>query len=239
MNYLGVGVALLALVVYLGVRPEDMNEKRNQGKADKNQEGYESLQAGLLEAAADGEDAKVADEEHAADAFLPHLSRQQRFMLGAGIALLAGLLYGTSFDPSQRIIDHSGDYMDPVAASTDTMDYVFSHFNGILLTSVFYWTVYCVYKWAKGQAPEVYPQAVLPAFLSGAMWAVAMIAWFVANGALEFSVTFPIVTSLPGLVASVWGVLVFGEIKGVRNLVTLCSAFVLTITAGLLVAFSK
>jgi hypothetical protein len=37
MNYLGVGVALLALVVYLGVRPEDMNEKRNQGKADKNQ----------------------------------------------------------------------------------------------------------------------------------------------------------------------------------------------------------
>jgi hypothetical protein len=21
-----------------------------------------------------------------------------------------------------------------------------------------YWTVYCVYKWAKGQAPEVYPQ---------------------------------------------------------------------------------
>jgi hypothetical protein len=164
------------------------------------QEGYESLQAGLLEAAADGEDAKVADEEHAgeerrkqerlaqamlgplvvpksdthvlclpfpslafsfwdnnllclpppppaslspppvaaADAFLPHLSRQQRFMLGAGIALLAGLLYGTSFDPSQRIIDHSGDYMDPVAASTDTMDYVFSHFNGILLTSVLY-----------------------------------------------------------------------------------------------------
>lgn len=74
---------------------------------------------------------------------------------------------------------------------------------------------------------------------SGALWAIAMIAWFVANGNINsFAVTFPIVTSLPGGVAALWGVLVFGEIKGTRNLLTLGAAFGCTILACVLIAMS-
>ena len=39
--------------------------------------------------------------------FLPNWVGPQRFVLGAGLALAAGLLFGTSFDPSQYIIDHA------------------------------------------------------------------------------------------------------------------------------------
>jgi len=40
-----------------------------------------------------------------------------------------------------------------------------------------------------------------PAFLSGLMWGVAQVCWFVANSKLSFNITFPIVSSVPGLVA--------------------------------------
>ena len=47
----------------------------------------------------------------------------------------------------------------------------------------------------------------------GAMWGIAQAGFFVANGALSPAVTFPIATSLPGVVAALLSVFVFGEIK--------------------------
>lgn len=56
--------------------------------------------------------------------------------------------------------------------------------------------------------------------MSGAMWAIADIGWFVANQYLSEAVSFPIVTTGPGIIASLWGVIVFREVK-VRNNVLL------------------
>ena len=42
----------------------------------------------------------------------------------------------------------------------------------------------------------------------------------------------------PGLVASLWGVFVFGEIKGQKNYVLLTVAFALIATAAILIALS-
>ena len=53
--------------------------------------------------------------------------------------------------------------------------------------------------------PELPAQCVLPAFASGLMWGVAQVCWFVANNRLSFSVSFPIMSSLPGLVGAAWG----------------------------------
>jgi len=60
---------------------------------------------------------------------------------------------------------------------------------------------------------KVYPRAILPGIVSGGMWAVAEISWFLANNYLSEAVSFPIITTGPGLVASLWGVFVFREIK--------------------------
>lgn len=40
-----------------------------------------------------------------------------------------------------------------------------------------YFLLYCMYKSYRKQEPFIYPRSVLPAFISGSLWAIAMIAW--------------------------------------------------------------
>jgi hypothetical protein len=139
------------------------------------------------------------------------------------------------------------------------LDFVFAHFSGIFLASSSFFLLALLLhalagaysrrggkKGPSGFPPtafrpfELYPAALLPAFLAGLVWAVAMVAWFVANQRLtSLAVTFPIITATPGLVASLWGVVVFGEIRGRRNLGVLAAAFGLTATSCGLIAASR
>ena len=50
------------------------------------------------------------------------------------------------------------------------LDYVFSHFCGIFLTSTVYFAIYCAIKKNK---PTLYPSAVLPGIGSGILWSIA------------------------------------------------------------------
>lgn len=61
------------------------------------------------------------------------------------------------------------------------------------------------------------PQTIFPGFLSGTVWGIGQICWFVANDSLGFCVAYPLVPSCAGLVACGWGALVFGEIEGAKN----------------------
>ena len=44
--------------------------------------------------------------------------------------------------------------------------------------------------------PRVYNRAILPGIVSGLMWGVADMAWFVANDALSETISFPIITTV-------------------------------------------
>jgi len=61
--------------------------------------------------------------------------------------------------------------------------------------------------------PKIYPKAILPGIISGIMWSIATICWFVANRSLSIPVAFPIITTGPPIIASLWGTVVFREIK--------------------------
>ena len=159
-------------------------------------------------------------------------------MFGFTLALAAGLFYGTNFNPPQHLIDAAVREGDDSQHSVEGLDYVFSHFCGIFLTTLCYFVVYCAGKHAAGRKPEL-PPCVLPAFLSGLMWGVAQICWFVANAKLSFTVSFPIITSLPGLVGALWGVLVFAEIKGWDNYALLIVSGVMRLVAVVLIVLSK
>ena len=54
----------------------------------------------------------------------------------------------------------------------DSLDYVFAHFCGILVTSVFWFTVYV---FIKKNEPVVNPRVCVPAMLSGIMWGIAQV----------------------------------------------------------------
>lgn len=176
------------------------------------------------------------------DSWIDKLPQSSKRTIGVALAAISGLFYGSTFDPPQWVIDNRGPTSDigvfpgcGATASGDALDYVFPHFCGIWLTSTAQLIIYCIITKNK---PVVNPQVILPGLISGIMWAIAQTSWFVANSALSFAVSFPMVTSGPGFVAAMWGVMCFREIEGQRNFMVLGIAFVTTVTAGLLIAFS-
>jgi len=133
-----------------------------------------------------------------------------------------------NFDPPQYIIDHTD--------NKHGLDYVFSHFSGIMVASTFIVILYSAFMKNK---PILYPQALLPGVISGALWGIAQISFFVANEKLQMVVSFPIIATGPGIIASLWGVFVFREIKGVKNYILLGAAFIIIIVAVILIALSE
>eukprot|EP01013_Petalomonas_cantuscygni_P025302 TRINITY_DN47210_c0_g1_i1.p1 TRINITY_DN47210_c0_g1~~TRINITY_DN47210_c0_g1_i1.p1 ORF type:complete len:529 (+),score=93.48 TRINITY_DN47210_c0_g1_i1:86-1672(+) len=120
--------------------------------------------------------------------------------------------------------------------SSDSLDYVFSHFCGIMITSTF---IFVVYALAKRNQPWTSSKLTLPAFISGVVWAMAQTSWFIANGRLGLPIAFPIIATGPGLVAQLWGVFVYREVTNRRSLLVLVVAFVFLVSSALCVGFSN
>jgi len=169
-------------------------------------------------------------EELNKEDFLDKLSDMKKRVLGIIMAVMAGLFYGTCFVPVQYLIDHCP------TCSQDQSDYIFSHFCGIYLTSTGYLLLYCL---VKRNSPVVPSEIAFPAFLSGLMWSMAMISWFIANTALELVIAYPIVTILPGIIASVWGIFAFREITGRKNFTFFFLGFSFTFASVVCTVISK
>lgn len=177
---------------------------------------------------------------------IDRLSRDSKRSLGIALAVISGVFYGTNFNPPQHIMDYGTDCHPladnttfdinrPGCADPNGLDYVFPHFCGIYLASTFYFLLYCAVMKNK---PRIYPQAILPGFASGIIWATAQSSWFVANAALGMPLAFPLINSGPGLIAALWGVFVFKEISGRRDLMILGMAFCMTISSGVCIGLS-
>eukprot|EP00913_Durusdinium_trenchii_P025818 g24231.t1 len=133
-----------------------------------------------------------------------------RLVLGSAMAVLAGVLFGTMFDLPQDLMQGR---FGP-CHSRCALDYVFSHFLGIFVASG---VALLIYVGVQRQQSFLPCQIVLPAMLSGIIWAIGTVAWFDANGELGFSVTFPIISSLPSILALLIGFLFFDELNTSKN----------------------
>jgi len=213
LNYLGVTVCVLSLVVYVFVDTELGDKKREDNSFEQTQ--------GLI-----NDNLTIPEKEGAS--WVDNLNMTQRRIVGIALSIVSGALYGVNFNPPTYLMNHGG--------SNNGLDYVFSHFCGIWITSTAYFLIYCIIKKNK---PDLYPQVVLPAILSGVVWSFADISWFVANQNLLFVVAFPIIATGPGVIASLWGIFAFREIRGQRNLLILGLAFGFSITGVILIALSK
>nr|XP_025976009.1 transmembrane protein 144 isoform X2 [Dromaius novaehollandiae] len=194
LNYIGAGLSLLSAVIFFFVKTE-----------------VQSSSASLESSPLLRESSINLSENNSDDSWVNRLSPARKRAIGCSLAVVAGILYGSSFVPVLYIKDHGRRNGTIYAgASQFDLDYVFAHFSGIFLTSTIYFLIYCAVRRNK---PRVYPQAILPGFVSGVLWAIANCCWFIANHYLSAVVSFPIITTGPGLVAAMWGVLVFKEIK--------------------------
>uniref|UniRef100_A0A671K637 Transmembrane protein 144a n=1 Tax=Sinocyclocheilus anshuiensis TaxID=1608454 RepID=A0A671K637_9TELE len=154
----------------------------------------------------------VATDDSWVDALTPRTKR----LVGTFLAVVAGLLYRTSFVPVLYIKNHASDPDSQYSgASQFDLDYVFAQYSGIFLTSTVYFVLYCAIK--KKQTSR---------FLSGIMWGVATCCWFL-NACL-----YVLSTYVPGLIAALWGVVVFKEVKVNSCVYELCSCCLFLNTAN-------
>lgn len=229
LNTVAVVLTLVSLSMYVFIKPSESDEE----------DPYEDGMEPLWDTAYDDEDHIQDATEDGGKAFYDKLPKTTRRAVGVLFAVISGLFYGSSFTPPYWVKDNGPSCVNsdkPGCGDQEMLDYVFPHYTGIFLTSTFYFLVYCAVTKNK---PKIYPQVILPGYISGLMWGVANTSWFIANSALGFAVAFPLITSGPGFVAALWGVFVFGEIRGKKNFSILCVAFCFTVASGVCVAFSK
>jgi glucose uptake protein GlcU len=154
-------------------------------------------------------------------------SELKKKLIGIFLSIIAGLFYGVNLIPISYLQEKNPD-ANPLA-------YALSHFSGIFITSTVIVAIYCIYK---KNMPKFYPQSLLPGLFAGILWGIATCGWFIGNENLGLTIAFPIICTGPGIIGSLWGVFVFKEIQGIKNIIMLIFAFAVTITGILLITFS-
>jgi len=119
----------------------------------------------------------------------------------------------------------------------------FSQFCGILLASFCYFCVYNVYMQGFTSIPGepfVNKKLIGPGFACGMVWAFAQIGWFYANENLSMQIAFPVITTAPGLIGTIWGIILHDEISlKPMNMFFLALAIAVAGTADALITLSK
>lgn len=162
---------------------------------------------------------------------LPNNTTILQLFIGSTMAIVAGTLFGTTFVLPTDLLQ--GDFGKHHSRSI--MDYVFSHFIGIFLMAVFALLLYVAIRGKKSYTPR---SLVIPALWSGVIWGIAQVAWFQANLDLGFSVSFPVIASLPGVIGLLIGICCFGEVESFWSRVFAALGLLLRIPGVILIALS-
>ncbi|CAJ1357241.1 unnamed protein product [Effrenium voratum] len=165
---------------------------------------------------------------------LPEVSSPNplRLLLGSSLAVLAGALFGTMFDLPQDLMQGNFGPCHSLCA----LDYVFSHFLGIFAAAAAALLSYIAVQRRMSYLPL---NLVLPAMCSGIIWAIGTVAWFQANGELGFSVTFPIISSLPSILALLIGFCCFDELQSSKSRAFALMGVMIRLPGVALIALSR
>ena len=148
--------------------------------------------------------------------------------MGILLAVFAGVCYGFNMLPVT--------YLSGLHPEMNALRFSFSHFCGIFMASTAILVGYCI---KMRNLPGVEPRSILAGLIAGTLWALAQSAWFISNQNLQQIVAFPVITTAPGVVANVWGIFAFGEVRGRANILKLLLAFAITLAGILLITFSN
>ena len=148
MNYAGVAISCVSVVVFVFVKTEtDIVESHM--KVDEKEESINEV---LTEKQ---QQQKAADNKR---------SSLLKKVAGIFLSSFAGIMFAFSYAP---ILYCQNNYP---GASQNQNDYSFSYNSGIFLGSLFYFIVYCVVKKNK---PIIYPECMFPAIISGKTFQVS------------------------------------------------------------------
>jgi len=228
LNYAGVLLSLCSLAIFTQMGDDGKTKQKQPDDVEHSFEiivGSRGPSAGSATFGGEG-----GEGEGRADA-----GSGSGFLASFVVALFAGVLFGSNFNPP-TLLQQQGQ-LDVAAGrvpthSVKSTDYVLSHFAGILTFTV---VAFFAFK-VSGSSCHVGSDVVLPGLGSGVLWGIAQICWFNANGVLSYVIAFPIIVGIPGVLAALLGVTLFGENRGKKNLTLL--AFVFCIQAASLICIA-
>lgn len=204
LNIVGMIMCLISVGVSLFVKTESGQEE------EKKQHGLKSVGSfGVMSTATDQpliddgvttyKHDTLPDSSHLIDgrekSWIERMNPTKKRIIGITMALCAGACYGLNFTPAQVDFEKYPGKWDK------TIELAFSLFCGIYASSTIYFIGYCLIN----KEPKLYPKAIIPGLISGCMWAIADLCWFVANDALSYALSFPIIVPGPSIVSSCWG----------------------------------
>ncbi|EKE40556.1 hypothetical protein ENUP19_0083G0083 [Entamoeba nuttalli] len=172
---------------------------------------------------------KIKEKESPISLLLKSMPKYLQMVVGVICSLIAGILFGSAFNPSKYLQDNR-------LSSPNGVDYVFSHFVGIFLASTLYFIIYIIIFRNK---PFIFKQTILPGIISGAMWGIAQVCWFIANSNLPYVVSYPLICAGPGLLSALWGIIVFKEIRGRKNFIYFGGATIILLLGIVCICVSK
>lgn len=266
LEYISVAFSFVSIILFIFVKPVQMLQHSNQ-KPDEGEEGEptspkpDSERTPLIDddkslvTLPAEEDPHGNSKPSSVNAAPPNgkttigatLGAKRARVIGIAMALFAGCLFGICMDPAQHLMSR----YDTLTAEEDTkyspfgLDYVFSNncgalaMSSILLVTHSILSSFNLVPFEKYFDPVQHSKLILPAIVAGAIGSCGSAAWFFANQNLGLIVSFPIIAAGPGVVSSLWGAIVFKEIKGLWNFAILGCAFVCVIGAGVCSSLSK
>ncbi|EDR27626.1 hypothetical protein, conserved [Entamoeba dispar SAW760] len=172
---------------------------------------------------------KIKEKKSPLFLLLKSMPKYLQMIVGVVCSLIAGILFGSAFNPSKYLQDNG-------LSSPNGVDYVFSHFVGIFLASTLYFIIYIITFRNK---PFIFKQTILPGIISGVMWGIAQVCWFIANSNLPYVVSYPLICAGPGLLSALWGIVVFREIRGWKNFIYFGSATIVLLLGIVCICVSK
>lgn len=204
LNWGGICFVIAAMAVFFFIKPS-LDEKKEEER-----EPLTRAEKGSIQNYDDkGNNASIYDK----------IPTRIRAPIGVALAVGSGILYGLNILPMSLWVQAE----KAAGYEPGPLDFVFSHFTGIYLFSTLAFLVYCIAM----RPPKIYAESILPSFISGAMWGIAQCGLMVATGILGFTVGFPIGSTGPLVVSSLWAVLYFREIRGTKNIGFLLFSFAL------------
>ncbi|KAE9551855.1 hypothetical protein FO519_004929 [Halicephalobus sp. NKZ332] len=247
MNYAGVILTLLSGIIFVFVK----NESGDSGSYDLQSrdsttkiKSIESMEGHFKQKSSDEEenyyatvrsvgetkqrDLKLNGKKTEKEKRKFGLSPKKLFYVFLSICL--GLLHGAFLTPIVYVQDN-----DP-QASSNVLDYVFSHFSAAFTFSTIYFLLYAVFKRNK---PYVEANLVLPSAIYGVLWSIGMTLFFISNHKLSQTVSFPITARLPAVLGALTDVAIFRSIKGAKNLLFLFTGVLIGVTGVILVGLSN
>lgn len=253
LNDVGVVLAIVSLLLLVSVQPmvaaADADGVVPHGSS-KAASVSSSLPEGIRKLSDADEDARVLTSAAHAPPFTSEsaplkltarLSPVQKRVFGVIASVVAGLLSGSTFAPPQYVVDKTSDWSGTGSppfpgASTQLLDYLFSHFSGIFLSSTCYMMLYVA---VRRNRPWVSAELALPSFLGGVCWGIATVGWFVGNEELSMTIAYPIITIGPGLVSMAIGGIAYKEVAGFRATATIIASTLIYVGASVLIVLSK